>query len=458
VKAIRARLGIDVEREAGLSLIEVLVAMMIFAVISVGVAFSIVNTLVMTRESRAREVASNLAAQEIDLDRSINDVFSLGDKTWDTTVNGAIFHMARSTGWVSSTGSTLACGTGGGTLQYKQINISVTWAGQSAATSPVRADTLIAPNSRINDPTLGTIIVSVKSASGAGTPGVTVSVTPSAVPNGATALTTTPPVTDADGCSFALKVTPGNYDVTLSSTNYVDIKQNTAPKVTALGVTAGGASTAPFDFDNGALFTLNYASNYTGSVPIRPTNLDTTFLSTVGGDFTTKLGVATSTRLFPFSGGYATIAGAYVPPAGTAPTCINVDPASWTVPAADGAVGQAPQTAAALPGGPVTAKVPMGVVTVSGLTANKYLTAVSQASAPGTGDPGCGIQTVYTFPQLTTTSTTVALPFGSWVFYTGSSSGSTTTPIATSSVSLLTRGILTPTTKIVTLDPRGLVP
>ena len=192
MQTLRNRLFVRNADDAGLTLVEVLVAMFIFAIVSIGIAYTIINSLVIARETRSREIAANLASQEIDLDRSIANVFGVGDTTWSNVVNNTTFHVTRSTDWVSTSNSTVACGAGGGTLQYKRVNVSVTWDGMRPATSPVQADTLIAPNNRINDPALGTIIVSVVGASGAGTPGVTVTVTPSAVPNGATALTTTP--------------------------------------------------------------------------------------------------------------------------------------------------------------------------------------------------------------------------------------------------------------------------
>ncbi|MEB0002152.1 prepilin-type N-terminal cleavage/methylation domain-containing protein [Cryobacterium sp. RTC2.1] len=447
---------------SGFSLVEVLVAMMVFAVVALGVAFGIVTSLVFTKETRSREVATNLASQEIDLDRSFNDIFAVVDAPpWDQVVNGTTFHVARTTSWVSEDDSTKVCGSGGGTLQYKRINISVTWDGQSAATPAVQADTLIAPNSRINDPALGTIIVSVKSASGAGTQGVSVTVTPNAiVPNTAVALASpTLPVTDAQGCTFALRVSPGKYDVKITKTNYVDINQNST--VTKLAdVVAGGAAAPPFDFDNSARFDLDFASNYTSGNPVQPTNLDTTFISTVGGVYVTQLGVATSAYLFPFSGGYAALAGAYVAPVGSAPSCLNVDSAMWTTPAADGAVGQALPTSAAAPGGNVPTNIPMGVLTVNGLTANNFVTAVGQSAPLGSGDPGCGIHAIYKFPKLTSSTTTIDLPFGSWTLYTGTTAGSTTTviPATAARMVLLTRGILTPLSSIVTLDPRLVVP
>ncbi|MDR6971508.1 prepilin-type N-terminal cleavage/methylation domain-containing protein [Leifsonia shinshuensis] len=445
-----------VDDDSGLTLIEVMVAMFIFGLISVGIAASLTNALQLTRDTRAREIATNLAAQEIDLDRSVKDVFSVTDTSWTTVVNNTTFTIARNTDWVSTDNSSIACGAGGGTLQYKKVNISVTWLGMSPASAPVRSDTLIAPNSRINDPTLGTIIVSVRSASGAGTPGVSVTVSPSSPAAGAVALSAQPPVTDADGCTYALKVTPGNYDVTLSNTNYLDIAQNPAPVLRNVQVTAGAAAPAPFTYDNSGVFTLNY-----GSGPaLRPTNLKLTFVSVIGGPYVQTVGTNASSRLFPFTDGYATLAGAYVPPVGSAPSCVDVDPAQWTTAAPDGAVGHPAKTAAALPGQIVpTQPINMGMVTVSGLAANTFITAVSRAPIAGTGDPGCSTGDVYTFPKIPLAgSATIALPYGTWTLYTGTTSGSTSNTVPTSTIAFVTRGVATPPQNAITLDPRTVGP
>ncbi|MGY4858102.1 type IV pilus modification PilV family protein [Cryobacterium sp. AP23] len=455
MKSRRSARGQDAD-DSGLSLVEVLVAMMIFAIIALGVAFGIVNSLVMTKESRSREVAINLASQEIDLDRSVNDIFGvLNAPAWDKVINGTTFHVARTSSWVSEDDSTMVCGSGGGSLQYKRVSVRVTWDGQSAATAPVVVDTLIAPNSRINDPALGTIIVSIKSASGAGIPGVTVTVTPSAVvPNTAAALAVpTLALTDEQGCSFALKVVPGTYDVKVAKSDFVDIKQIVSP-VVMLGVAAGSAASAPFDFDNGAIFNLRYASNYTGGSSTLPTNLDTTFISTLGGVTTKQLGGVTTTRLFPFVDGYKTLVGAYVAPVAALPSCINVDPAAWTVPAADGAVGRTQPTVAGAPGASASADLPMGVIKIASLTVNNFVTAVRQSPVAGSGDPGCGIPATYQFPKLTSTTTTIALPFGSWKLYTGTAAGSLTTVITPTApnTNVQTRNLISGT--VVTLDPR----
>ena len=50
---------------------------------------------------------------EVDLDRSIANVFGVGDTTWSKVVNNTTFHVTRSTDWVSTNNSTVACGAGG---------------------------------------------------------------------------------------------------------------------------------------------------------------------------------------------------------------------------------------------------------------------------------------------------------------------------------------------------------
>ncbi|KQR53788.1 hypothetical protein ASF88_02750 [Leifsonia sp. Leaf336] len=439
----------------GLTLIEVMIAIFVFGIIATLVAFSMTSSLVRVRESRAREIATNLAAQEIDYDRSVSNVFTIDSDAWTQVVNGTTFHISRKADWVPTNNSTVACGAGGGTLQYKKLNISVSWDGQVAGTSPVTANSIIAPNSRINDPMLGTIIISVTSSTGAGTEGVTATVSPSSTnPNGAVALAAQPAATDSNGCTYALKVTPGNYDVKLSTPNYVDIKQNPNPVVSTLPVSGGGVGKAPFTYDNGALYSLQYTSG------VPPTNLPVTFVSVVGGVYTQTLGTTASIRLFPFADGYSAFAGAYVAPVGSNPTCLTVDPAAWTTPASgDGATGKAVGAApAAGPGGSGPMPVASGVVKVSGLTVGRYVTAVSQSPVSGSGDPGCAISTPnLTFGPVTATTMTYVLPFGAWKLYTGTSSGSTTTSIPTTSMTPVTRAIVTAPSTI-TLDPRTVGP
>lgn len=443
------------ETESGLSLVEVIVAMMVFSIITVGFAYSITNSLVETRDSQNRETATNLASQTIDFDRALDDVFKVPVGTTDQVVGGVTYHIATSTYWVTSSADSASavCGTGGGTLQYKQVTVRVTWDGQSAGGSPVYADTQIAPNSRVNDPALGTIVVSVKSASGAGLAGVPVTVTPntSGLPT-----PTANGVTDSNGCAYVLKVTPGSYAVSITTTGGIDWKQFTKPTVTA-PVVAGGSYSAAFSYDSSSAYTLKFAQGNSGPNPILPTNLNASFLSSVGGVYT-PTSLTNPISLFPYSDGYSIVAGTYLPGTGTSSSCLSVNPAEWTTANSAGKTGQAVQKVApTAPGSPVgNVKVGMGDVTVTGLTSGKYLTAVNAQGILGSGDPGCAASQTITFPQLTANSATIALPYGTWNIYQASTAG--TTPllgiIGGTNLKNETNGAVSALLNTVTLDPR----
>src|SRR5690606_5716588 len=210
VKALRERLGIhSASEESGLSLIEVVVAMMIFGLISTGIVYTMLSMLSVSRDSRARQVATNLAAEEVDLARGLDDVVALGPADTVRELNGDTFYIERTVEWVSDPNSTLQCGASasGEKLRYKKVNVRVTWDGMRGASAPVQSDTVINPRERINDPLKGTILVSVLKSDGTGSSGVTVTAPP-------TYATAAPP-TDSRGCSFALKVLPNTYTVKL---------------------------------------------------------------------------------------------------------------------------------------------------------------------------------------------------------------------------------------------------
>lgn len=443
--------------EAGVTLIEVLIAMMVFGFIAVSVAFGLTTALTMGSDTRSRAVATNLAAQEIDTVRAAGDVFGLVNVIDQTTVvNGTTFHLNRTATWETSGSAYAGCGSGGGQLKYKRLNVRVDWDGRRSTTPIVTSATLISPGSRINNPALGSILVSALTGSGAGSAGITVTATPSSPANGAVSITVAPLPTDAQGCSYILRVTPGNYDVVLSRTNYLDEKQ-TVVSTKSVGVAAGAAASVAFQYDLAGRFAVTYAGNHPGVTRI-PNNMHTTFRSTYGV-YTSPATTNSLTRtvpLHPFAAGYQAFAGQYNSPGTSVVGCLSVDPAAWTTVAADGAIGRDPSPVAALPGVTVPTPVPMGVLNVSGIN-GKYLTAVSQSTAPGTGDPGCADTTTYSFGLVTAASSVqIALPYGSWRFTTSPSATGAATAVPASALSVLTRGVAAG--GMVTLDPRRTTP
>lgn len=440
--------------ESGSSLVEVLVAMMVFAILAVGIAFSLLAVLAMTKEGRARQAATNIAAEEIDRVRSAKDLINLGDATRPVTNANGAFVLTRTTQWVSAPGAGTSCGTGSASLQYKRISIAVSWDGMRAGALPVRTDTLLAPRGPINNPVHGTLIVAAQTASGAGTEGVTVSAAPTPGIAGNTAVAVSGPATDAQGCSYLVNVVPGSYDVTIFRTDYITDRQvSPTTKATNIAVTAGTSASVGFVFDRVGLFSINYASN-AGPGFRFPSNLDTSFIGTGGVHVSVGTGTASPHRLFPFPAGYAVMAGRYVAPnegstAGS-PGCISVDPEAWPESATKTAGVRTLSTPTA------TAGLPMGLLTIAGAT-GQFITAVS-ATGDGPDEPGCSVPMTYTFDTMGI-SGNIALPYGSWILYSGTSKGAQTVQVTAASISSASTGVAAPatvsaTTNIVTLDPR----
>lgn len=461
MKLIRARLGREATRsDEGLSLIEILVAMMVFAIIAIGVAYSLTSSLTMVRDARAREVAANLAAQAIDTARSFEDVFAVHNGADVTSVvDGITYTVSQKTGWVSG-GASGTCGTGGKPLQYKHVHVTVTWSGMKPSTSDVQSDTLIAPNGRINDPDMGTILVSVTGASGAGKSGVTVVAKASATtPGGAQAPDPAPLPTDADGCSYVLKVVPGGYDITVSRPGGDFVSEKQLATVTQrVDVKRGESTSADFQFDLASPISSVFASNSAAAGIQFPSDLRASFLSENGvyvpeSTFAVPATKTVVTKLHPYQNGYNVFAGAYVAPGGAAKSCLSPDPAAWSTPNAGGLVGTRAPSVGSLPGVGATAAVPMGIVTVPASKGN-YLVAASAVSGPETGDPGCTAGATYAFTtKMGTAPVTIALPFGSWkLYYSGTSGVPSGTPLKGSVLTLPAGSIASDA--MFTLDPR----
>lgn len=441
--------------ESGMTLVEVLVSMFIFALVSTGIVYTMLSILQVSRDARARQVAANLAAEEIDLARDTQNLFALLDATRDVPLNDDVFHIQRATQWVSDPNLDFSCGAGGsGSLRYKRVNVTVTWDNMRPGTQPVRSDTVIDPNVRINDPTRGTILVSVLNANGSGVGGVSVSASPS--PG------STPADTDAQGCSYILKATPTNYTVSVSEPGYRDGNQN-ATASASVGVAAGGSASVGFLYDRAATFTGQIAAGYTPppGVALRlPLSMPVTFWNTYGR-YPRSPDSGANTRnqgfvLHPYPSGYQAFAG----------SCERAEPGFWapeTVPG--GTLRAAPVDAvAAAPGGSATIPVPMGILTVAGGGGGgSYLRA--EHVPTDASDPACTTTTLQFGNVLTASPTTIALPYGTWRLYRSSSAtatGTTGTLIGSGALTTPTPAIPERTTiatdGTIRLDPRVVIP
>jgi type II secretory pathway pseudopilin PulG len=471
VRAQRRRLAGD---EVGLGMTEIIVAIMVFGLIATTAAYGMVNALTLTQYSRASETAMSIASSDLDqmrLTASVDDngVFSVlsTNTPIPKTVGGTAYSITRQVSWQTTDGTTGACGTGTGTLQYKNVTETVSWSTKGGSTRSVTLASAIAPLSNINSDATGTIIVTVKGAGGQPVPGVTVSITPISGGGGST-LNDAPQNTDNVGCSFGLLVDPGSYAVTATLAGGIDINQNAIATTSgSVSVVAGQNAIVNFTYDQAATFPLTYPAGAT-----LPTNLPISFYHATPG--TTPFTATTpppSVKAFPWGDGYTIIGGAYAYTAATSPaSCLDTNPASWTTPrAGDNAVGVAPTPVMAAAGATAASTVvPLGTFTLSNigtLAGSKYITAVT--GTPTAGDPGCNAGQTITFARIPTgtSSLTLALPYGTWRLYAGSTAGSTTTALPSSGVGVigmpLPGGVITSLgggANSITLDPRVVTP
>ncbi len=444
--------------DSGMSLVEVLVGALIFAVIAVGAAMGLSTSLKMTADTAGRETAIALAATEIDAVRAMDDPFQVLPGSRKQDVDGRSYTIAIDSSWVQGAAGSDGCRAGStgtasaGNLQFKRVNVSVTWAGPLGAPTVTRADTLLAPKSRLNDPSKGTILVSVRGADGTGRSGVSVSASSSSG-----SLSSAPSETDSDGCSYILMVPPGTWNVSASRAGYISVDQaSTASK--SVSVTAGATSTAAFQLD--AQSTLS--PTYPTGVNV-PTDLDVSFISTYG--VTVVGGRPSGVPLHPFSSGYSVIAGKVVAPvvdsSGNVKSqgCVSPDPSAWPTGTVNGknlAAGIRTSPVAAPAGGNSSAPLAMGVISVNAPSTSMRI--VSAAANPAVGDPGCEIPNTaaptYTYALPAVGQTQLAVPYGTWRLE--SSSGSTWTAVDPTTYTVTTNaaGEIDGAGNTTTVDPR----
>ncbi|MCU1437700.1 MAG: prepilin-type N-terminal cleavage/methylation protein [Naasia sp.] len=439
----------------GFTLVEVIVAMMVFALIALGVGYSTLTTIRLSADTRARETATNLAASEIDAVRAIGDPFAVLDEVRTRTIAGTEFTVRRDAGWVTGPDTSNDCGVGTGTLKYKRVNVQVSWPRALGDAPVAAADTIISPKTRLNDPAFGSILVSVAAADGTGAPGVSVSIVPT---SGGAALTTAPAATDADGCTFAFKVAPGTYKVSISRPGGIDETQQATPN-RSVSVLAGGAGSAAFQYDTAGSFTVRYADG-ANPAPLLPSlGFSTSWFSSYG--VVAKSGAPAVVSLHPFASGYRAAAGTYVSPSDSSTGCIAVDPGSWpagTVAGKPLAAGAQTPAVAAEPGGSATADVRLGtvLVTAEGAASVRAVPVLSGTADPATGYPGCSVANTLRWDAVPAAgSVALGLPYGAWTIQ--ELKNGVWVDVAPARLTVSTNAADPVVTgPVVTVDPRGL--
>jgi len=319
-------------RDAGMTLIELMFAMVIFAIVAAGTVAGLTGALTTTRSDRNRVAASDLAARELEIVRNTFESTSTGPATVAAAgqlVNGdplpgqtagqplvvdhTPYTVTRNIEWLPAGSGQSACDGGAGvTYPSLEVQVTVTWPQMSGVAPVVNTTILTPPKNTLNSST-GFVSVKVLNASGTASSGQVVTLTG---PGG-----TFSDTTGADGCAVFASASTGTYTANLNQTGYVDNYGNqSASKTVALS--AGTLTQLTFNYDLSATLTVTMSttSGYALPTTFPQVTLGNTGLQPSGFKYVaTSAATTTIAGLWPYlSDGYTSWAG----------SCTQSDPAA----------------------------------------------------------------------------------------------------------------------------------
>jgi type II secretory pathway pseudopilin PulG len=391
-------------RQDGYSVVELLVAVTVFALVFAAVSIGIGRALEVNRANRNRSAAAYLAARQLEEVRakSFSSV-ALGRTTCVYTTSAcnlpAPYTVVQDVAWASPGNTSTSCdvpATTGSALAYKRVTVTVTWPDMSGV-APVTSQTLLTPPGGSYDPNDGHILVQVFDRDALPLGNQSVSITgPQSVSQ----------TTTADGCAFFAYLDPGTYTARITTSGYVD-RQGAQPATLSVGVTASQITKVQFDYDEAATLSVGLVVPSTAVLPsgiamtVANSNLTVgykSFQQAATGSGITR----TITPLFPYASGYQVWAG----------DCADADPATYSGGSRGAVVASNP--AATTTGG--SANLDAVDVTVRFNTATGV--AVANATITATHAVGTGCTGGNTLTTTTKTDTTgklrLALPYGNW--------------------------------------------
>ena len=418
----------------GFSVVELLAAVTVFALMFAAVTLGLGRALDLNRNNRNRSTGAYLATQQLEEVRAKPfDQVTLGRTTCTYSAPGpgcsvpSPYTVTQDVTWTAPGNTTSSCNvpTGGGSLAYKRVTVTVTWPDMSGV-APVTSQTLLTPPSGSYDPNEGHILVQVYDRNAAPLAGQTITLTG---PETATQATT------AEGCAFFGYLDPGDYDVSLNTSGYVD-RQGGQPAVQTVAVQAGQISTLQFDYDRAATLQLSLVAPSTAVIPsgidlnVANSNLTVgtlTFTESSTGAGTTR----TVGPLFPYASGYQVWTG----------DCDDADPATW-------AGGSRAAAVASNPGATTSGNAVLDAVDVVVRRNTVTGTLESNATVGATHAAAAGCTAGDTMTTTTRTNSSgrlrLALPYGTWTI-----SATTTTRSGTATVVLDPVNTTVPTLTVV---------
>lgn len=317
--------------DAGLTLIELMMAMMVFGLAATGITAGFMAAMKTSRADQNRVAAANLAARELEIVRnafrsSNSQALAIagdaevvnpnplpgGTAGEPLELDGAKYTVTRTVQWLPAGTGQSAC-DGGSAVTYPSlaVQVEVTWPSMNGV-APVRSNTVLTPPKGVL--ATGTSFIAVKVVGSDTLPVVGM---PVVLTRGASSVSG---VTADDGCATMAVPSAGSWDATVSQPGWVDYYGMPAG-TKAVTVVSGGLAQTTINYDEAAALTVSYSTDSGYALPtgLSSLTLSNAQLQPSGVKVVSTSGTTTTVAgLWPFSDGYTVWAG----------SCLQSDPAT----------------------------------------------------------------------------------------------------------------------------------
>lgn len=380
---LRRGLGRQASKEAGFTVVELTISMMVFLVILLAAARSMSSGMHLSGDTRARVVATNLATQAIEQIRGpaadpgrFATSFTLGKTTSTQKVDATTYTITETAGWVGQGVAGSECDSGGAASQLLRLNVAVSWPNMGS-TQPVESTTTLAAPVGVYSANSGNIAVKIVTAAGAAVSNAVVT---------AAGAVTQSAVAGADGCVFFAYVAPGTYTVSISLAGWVSGAEQATPSQTT-SVTTGQTAALAFSYDQSATINVSSLVAPVGTLAASgmPISVGNAGLQP-NGYFSFASGTTALTPLFPYQGGYYLFTG----------NCTDSNPLGLDTNRNRFYPSVTTTSVGVLPGSVASAAVPLWplLVTVKDLSGNLVTGATLTALTAGTCPNGTSTYTL----------------------------------------------------------------
>lgn len=229
------------ERDAGFTLIEVIVALTVLTVVATATAYILTTALGTVAANQDRVVAASLARTELERLRVLGAVAITPGLTQTLNAGGTTFTVTTTANWVAVDQPANPCQQNATTTpsrSYMRVHIEAIG---GRLKSPQSIDAVVAPRDDVPANSTASITAWVRDQSLAAVQGV--SVTASSTATGASSQTAR---TGFDGCVFFTDLVPGTWTAALSITSPQMMKPSTSSSQTTPALSAGKNSALSF--------------------------------------------------------------------------------------------------------------------------------------------------------------------------------------------------------------------